>query len=137
MAEYGIFKLDSEDTHRLLCRQRLGDISPYSFEGSFESLIEFFKKEKKYYKEYLKGCEVSDQYLESNNNRIKKFVKFSQIVINYNSFSEDEKYTVYGLRELDDVEKAFREAQSKKAEEEKQREKREQYEKLKKEFEKQ
>lgn len=42
---------------------------------------------------------------------------------------------VCGLRELDDLEKAFKEAEEKEIENKRQKEKREQYEKLKKEFE--
>ena len=130
-ASYGMYKLDSDDKFKFLCKQELGTISPSYIDGSFEKVIDFLNKEKEYYKHYLDGCKVKDYYLEDQSEpsgprapRKEKFV---------NEFRED-KITVCGLRELDDLEKAFKEAEDKKIENKKQREKREQYEKLKKEF---
>ena len=145
MISYGNYRLESEGGHRFLCRQELGSLSLYSMDGTFDKVIEYIKQEKEYYQQYLDGMEVEDHYLEAGKGSnpgwqrpvLKKFVKFLEIQIDYNSYSSEDgpQLIVYGLRELDEAEKAFKEAEDKASAAKRDLEKREQYEKLKKEFE--
>ena len=127
------------DCSKMRIRQRIGTISLYEFEGTFDAVIKKLEEERKHYTDnyVLKAKSVPSyndyhKYLDGEKT---KLVQFDKLGIDIGEDYGDKVYEVWGERDfLPEELAAYAAKKSKQADVKKERDKQE-YERLKKEFE--
>ena len=127
------------DYTKMRVKQRIGTISLYDFEGTFEEVVEKLKENRVYYFDnyVAQTCEITaysdwEKYLDGE--KIKE-VQFDKLTINLGENYGDKVYEVWGERNFDASELQAMQREQRKQQVDKEEKERKDYERLKAQFE--